>query len=159
MIDESEAYLSGKLNLFEWMIYPVTLEDFFTAAPSLKPVDPDQVAPGHFHRGLLLSADPESGLARVDLGGVEGLVDGASVERLATTLKRARNGNSWARPSRKERQELLVAMAFFYHAVRDRELLERLGSFSFADTKCSDPEDAALLEECVGTWYAKAGDD
>ncbi len=60
-----------------------------------------------FHRGRIVSIDTEARTLRVDLGGVEGVVDAEGTTRLATLLERAEQKNRWAEANRKETRAVL----------------------------------------------------
>ena len=83
------------------------IEGLFQPAKTLRPADPDLLRPRTFHRGLLVSVDPQARTATVDLGGREGRIDVEANTRLATLFKRARDKNVWARASRKDVTALL----------------------------------------------------
>jgi penicillin-binding protein 1A len=89
------------------------LEALFGEAKELRPLDPDRVRPGLFHRGTLESVDPQARTAVVELGGVRGILDSDSNLRLATTRKRAADRNTWAKASRAEVTALLEQMQPF----------------------------------------------
>ncbi|MCO4768801.1 MAG: transglycosylase domain-containing protein, partial [Deltaproteobacteria bacterium] len=107
---QREAVYSLRHHLSDaglWLESP-ELASLFGEPRELPPLAKDDVAPLTFHRGLLGEADAEKESVVVTLGGgIEGRLDRAAHQRLATALLRGEKKNTWVEARRGDRKALV----------------------------------------------------